>query len=168
MSTPRIALIAALARNRVIGRGNTMPWHLPEDLRHFKAVTLGAPVIMGRRTQESIGRLLPGRDNIVISRRGPVAAGCQHATSLAAALSLAQAAPVAWVIGGAQIYSLALPMAERLCLTEIDADIEGDTCFPEFDRSQWREVSRVQHRSSSIPALEFAFVDYERTTPPPG
>ncbi len=161
---PRVAIIAALARNRVIGRDNTMPWHLPEDLRHFKALTTGAPVIMGRRTQASIGRPLPGRDNIVISRHPPVAAGCRHAGSLVEALALAGDAPVAWVIGGAQIYTLALPLADRLHLTEIDTDLEGDTWFPAFDRSQWREVSRSTHRSTGDPSLGFAFVDYERAS----
>lgn len=162
VARPRLAIIAALTRNRVIGRGNAMPWHLPEDLRHFKALTLGAPVIMGRRTQESIGRLLPGRDNIVISRSGPVAPGCRHADSLEAAIDLARGAPEAWVIGGAQIYELALPLAERMHLTEIDAEIEGDTWFPAFDPRQWREVSRETGRSSSDPALGYAFVDYRR------
>lgn len=156
---PHVNLIAALARNRVIGRGNTMPWHLPADLKRFRALTLGHPVIMGRRTYESIGRPLPGRDNIVVSRSGFSADGVRCAPSLERAVELAGARTM-FVIGGGEIYRLALPLAARLHLTEIQAEPEGDTWFPEFDRARWREVAREAGPGDGAPA--FDFVTYER------
>jgi dihydrofolate reductase len=160
---PNLALIAALGRNRVIGRDNAMPWHLPEDLKHFKATTMGAPVIMGRKTYESIGRPLPGRRNVVITRDPAKLAGAavDVVTSLDAALALAADAPRVFVIGGGEIYAQALPIASRLVLTEIDAAPEGDARFPDFDRDAWVEVSRdARHRDE--PPLDYAFVTYER------
>lgn len=160
---PNLALIAALGRNRVIGRDNRMPWHLPEDLKHFKATTMGAPVVMGRKTYESIGRPLPGRRNIVITRDPSklADAAVDAATSLDAALALAGDVPHVFVIGGGEIYAQALPMAARLHLTEIDLAPEGDACFPAFDRDVWVEVSRdARHRDD--PPLDYAFVTYER------
>lgn len=163
---PNLALIAALARNRVIGRDNGMPWRLPEDLRHFKAVTMGAPVIMGRRTFDSIGRALPGRRNIVITRDASrlAAKAVDTAPSLAAALALAGDVERVFVIGGGEIYAQALPQSARLYLTEIDAEIDGDTRFPEFDRRQWREITRESHHRDD-PPLDYAFVTYERVSP---
>jgi dihydrofolate reductase len=159
-----IAIIAAVARNGIIGRGNALPWHLPEDLRRFKRLTLGAPVIMGRRTFDSIGRALPGRLNIVVSRNPRAEApGCTLAGSLGEALAAAGAAPVVFVIGGSSLYAAALPVATRMYLTEIDADVEGDTRFPDYDRGQWRETGRETHEAGpGGPALHYAFVDYER------
>ena len=155
-----LSLIAAVARNRVIGRGNAMPWHLPEDLKRFKQITLGHPIVMGRRTYESIGRPLPGRENIVVTRNADLALpGIRLAASLSAALELAGERPV-FVIGGAEIYRLALPLADRLYLTEVDADIEGDTYFPEFDRAQWQETAREASPPDS--PLPYAFVTYAR------
>lgn len=156
---PHVNLIAALARNRVIGRGNTMPWHLPADLKRFRALTLGHPVIMGRRTYESIGRPLPDRQNIVVSRSGFASEGVLGAPSLEHAIELAGARPM-FVIGGGEIYRLALPLAARLHLTEIQAEPEGDTWFPEFDRDEWRETSRESGPAVGEP--RFAFVTYER------
>lgn len=130
-------LIYARARNGVIGRNGRMPWHLPEDLAHFKRTTLGQPVIMGRKTWESLPaafRPLPGRRNIVITRQVDwQAAGAEVAHSLEQAIALCQAEPVAWVMGGAQIYRQALPLAQQAIVTEIDADFEGDACAPELD-----------------------------------
>lgn len=160
--TQFLNLIAALARNRVIGRGNAMPWHLPEDLKRFKALTLGHPVIMGRKTFESIGRPLPGRDNIVVSRAGFTAAGIRPARSLEEAIDVAGGRP-AFVIGGGEIYRLALPHATRLHLTEIDAEPEGDAWFPEFDRTEWVESVREPGPPGS--SLPFEFVTYERRAP---
>jgi len=160
---PLVSLVAALARNRVIGAGNRMPWHLPEDLRRFKRLTMGAPVIMGRKTHESIleqtGRPLPGRRNIVVTRQpGARWDGCEVAGSLDAALAAAHAAPEVFVIGGAELYRLALPRADRLYLTLLDAEYPGDTLFPEFDAADWRETARE-------PGAGFAFVTYERARP---
>jgi len=147
MTDPKIVLVAAHARNRVIGRDGDMPWRLPSDLKHFKAVTLGTPVIMGRKTYLSIGRPLPGRANIVISRSGFSAEGVETVDSLDAALDLARnharatGATQISVIGGGQIYALAIDLADELLLTEVEADIEGDTVFPEIDSTQWQRVS---------------------------
>ena len=146
-SDVKIVLVAAHARNGVIGRGGDMPWRLPSDLRHFKAATLGTPVIMGRKTYLSIGKPLPGRANIVVSRSGFSAAGVETAGSLDAALDLARShagntgANQISVIGGGQIYALAIDRADELLLTEVDADIEGDTVFPAIDSSLWKKIS---------------------------
>jgi dihydrofolate reductase len=143
----KIVLVAAHARNGVIGRDGDMPWRLPSDLRHFKAATLGTPVIMGRKTYLSIGRPLPGRANIVISRTGFSAEGVETVASLEAALDLAReharqtGATQVSVIGGGQIYALAIGLADELVLTEVDAEIEGDTVFPAIDSSLWQKVS---------------------------
>ncbi|MDR3322895.1 MAG: dihydrofolate reductase [Zoogloeaceae bacterium] len=157
-------MIAAVAHHRVIGVQNRLPWHLPEDLRHFRALTRGHPVIMGRKTWESLPdafRPLPGRLNIVISRQPDYPApGAQVASSLPEALALAAGHPEAFVIGGEQLYALALPQANRLLLTEIGLDVPGDACFPAFDRQEWRETGRETHVSAT--GLPFAFVAYER------
>jgi dihydrofolate reductase len=160
----RISIVAALARNRAIGRDNAMPWRLPEDLKRFKRLTLGHAVIMGRRTFESIGSPLPGRDNIVITRSSDWSRpGCLAVRSLEAALAATGAARDAFVIGGAQIYALAMPLAQRLYMTEIARDFEGDAFFPEFDHSQWREVSRERYTAGGPEVFDYAFVVYDRT-----
>lgn len=158
---PRIHLVAALATNGVIGAGGRLPWHLPEDLKHFRALTLGHPVIMGRRTWESLGKALPGRENIVVTRRpGYQAADASVTASLEAALALCLGEPVAFVIGGARLYAAALPLAHALVLTEIHRDFDGDTRFPEWDRSRWRETRRKPQTAAG--GLRFDFVLYER------
>ena len=160
---PRISIVAALARNRAIGSGNTMPWRLPEDLRRFRLLTIGHAVIMGRKTFESIGSPLQGRNNIVITRsRDWSSSGCVTVHSLDDALLAAGNRSDAFVIGGAQIYALAMPLAQRMHLTEIECDFEGDAFFPEFDRSQWREVSRERRAQNGPSAFAYAFVEYER------
>ena len=139
------SLVVAKARNGVIGRDNRLPWRLPADLAYFKRVTMGHPVIMGRRTWESIGRPLPGRLNIVVSRnRGYRADGATVVGSLDEAWRAAGDAEEACVIGGTSLFAEALPQADRIHLTEVEAEVAGDTWFPEFDRSQWteREVAR--------------------------
>lgn len=164
---PRVSIVAALARNRVIGRDSRMPWHLPEDLKRFKQLTRGHAVIMGRRTFDAIiaaaGRPLPDRDNIVVTR-SPVwiRPGCRATNSLDAALAAAQASAEAFVIGGAEIYALALPRAQRLYLTEIERDFDGDTFFPGFDRSGWCEVSRERRSIEGEEGFSYAFVEYRR------
>jgi dihydrofolate reductase len=164
---PRIALVAALGRNRVIGRQNELPWRLPEDLRRFKALTMGHPVVMGRKTHESIlgaiGRPLPGRLSIVVTRStGYVAPGCVVATSLAAAFDAAERAEEIFVIGGAEIYRAAITRADRLHLTEINADYDGDARFPELRPNRWREVSRESRARNTEFPHDYAFVVYER------
>ena len=158
---PRLTLIAAVARNGVIGNDNALPWRLPEDLKHFKELTLGHPIIMGRKTWASLGRPLPGRRNIVISRDPDFKApGGIVVASLAAALAASADASEAFVIGGAEIYALALPEAQCLRLTEIDRDFPGDTHFPGFDPAAWRETERKSHRAAD--GLDYAFVTYQR------
>lgn len=146
-----------MARNRVIGRDNALPWRIPADLAHFKRLTLGKPVIMGRRTYESIGRPLPQRLNIVLSRAPDFhAAGIVHAASLDEALRLAEESrlgPDAMLIGGAQIYEMALPRATLIHLTEVELEPPGDAFFPALDRAQWRETSRERH--DGAPAYSF-------------
>jgi dihydrofolate reductase len=157
---PSVSLIAAVAANGVIGAGNAMPWHLPADLRHFKSVTMGRPVIMGRRTFESIGRALPGRTNIVVTRRSRhEAPGCVVVGSLEAAYSAAGAVDEVFVIGGGELYREAMPHADRLYITEIRAAFDGDTHFPAIDPQRWREVAREVHADGA--PFRFDFVRYE-------
>jgi dihydrofolate reductase len=158
---PRVFLVAAVAANGVIGAGGKLPWHLPEDLKHFKALTLGHPVIMGRRTWQSLGRPLPGRETIVVTRAaGYEAPGASVAASLDAALALCAGEALVFVIGGADLYAAALPIAAGLALTEIHRDYEGDTRFPAFDRKAWRETQRKPQTGAN--GLRFDFVLYER------
>ena len=161
-----IHLIYARARNGVIGKDNTMPWHLPEDMAHFKQRTGGAAVIMGRKTWDSLPprfRPLPGRTNIVVTRQATwQAEGAQAAHSLEQALAAARASGKAiWVIGGAELYAQALPLAGLVVVTEIDQDFDGDAFAPVLD-SAWAEVSRERHTSAS--GLAFSFVEYRRRT----
>ncbi len=165
-----LCLVVAAAENGVIGRNNQLPWYLPEDLKHFKRVTLGKPVIMGRKTWESIGRPLPGRTNIVITRQPDyLAEGARVVDSLEAALELAEGvalidgADEVMVIGGADIYRLALPRADRVYLTEVHAEVEGDAFFPDWDRSHWREVSRERQPARDESEYAYSFVTYERS-----
>ncbi|HYT47283.1 MAG TPA: dihydrofolate reductase [Burkholderiales bacterium] len=158
---PRVYLVAAVAANGTIGAAGQLPWRLPEDLTHFKRVTMGHPVIMGRRTWESLGRPLPGRENIVVStRRGYEAPGAAVASSLDAALALCAGEPVAFVIGGTRLFEAALPLASGLVMTEIKRDYAGDAWFPQYDRSQWRESQREAHTAAD--GTRFDFVLYEK------
>jgi len=162
----QLSLIVAYALNRVIGRDNTLPWKLPSDLAHFKRTTLGHPVIMGRKTWESLGRPLPGRQNIVISRNPHYeAAGAVCVNNLAQAIEVVQDAEQAFVIGGAQIYQEALPFAQSVIATEVMADIEGDAFFAPLDNAQWIETSRVSHppeNGLSFDVVQYAKVNGER------
>jgi dihydrofolate reductase len=140
---PRVSLIAAVAANGVIGRDGGLPWRLPEDLKRFRALTLGHHIVMGRKTYESIGRLLPGRTTVIVTRQRDYAVpGAIVARSIEDALAQCAGDDEVFVIGGAQIYQAALPIADRLYLTEVMAEVEGDTRFPAFDRQRWRERSR--------------------------
>jgi len=160
---PRLTLIAAVARNGVIGKDNALPWHLPKDLKHFKQLTTDHAVIMGRKTWESLParfRPLPNRLNIVVTRNASYAApGATVVTSLEAAID-ASKTRIPFVIGGAELYAYALPLAQRLEFTEIDADFEGDAWFPNWDRRKWRETARETHRGEA--GWNYAFVTYER------
>ena len=161
-----LVLIAALDRNRGIGRGNALPWHLPDDLKRFRALTLGQPVLMGRRTAESLGRALPKRRNLVLTRgaRAPFD-GMEAVASIDDALALAAAedAEQLCVIGGGELYALTLPMATRLHLTHVDTLVDGcDAFFPAFEAARWRAVAREAHAADDRHAFAFEFVDYER------
>ncbi len=162
--SPAIVLVAALARNRVIGVDGDLPWRLPDDLKRFKAITLGKPMIMGRKTFESIGRALPGRRTIVVTRDPAwTAEGVETAGSLDEALSVAASGATDEIViaGGGEIYAQALPRADRLRLTLVDLAPEGDARFPEVDPAEWREIAREPHPASDgRPA--FVFVDYAR------
>ena len=158
---PRLTLIAAVARNGVIGRDNKLPWKLSADLKHFKALTMGHPMIMGRKTWESLPGLLPGRQHIVVTRNPSYHAdGATITTSLHAAVTAAGDTDEVFLIGGAELYAQAFEFADRLQLTEIDADYEGDAWFPNWDRSKWRETARDAQCSDT--GLNYAFVTYER------
>lgn len=157
----RLSLIVAMARNRTIGIDNTLPWHLPEDLKHFKALTMGHHIIMGRKTYESIGRPLPGRTTVIVTRDpGYAMAGCLVAHSLDEAICLAADDDEAFFVGGANLYAQALPLAGRLYVTEIQAEYEGDAHFPDFPADQWRETARESHVGGS--GLAYDFVAYDR------
>jgi len=159
----RKSLVVAMSRNRVIGRDNQLPWHLPADLAFFKRVTLGHPMIMGRRTYESIGRPLPGRLSIVVTTDpGFRAPGCTVVNSMEAAYRAAADAEEVSIIGGSSIFAAALPAADVIYLTEVDADVEGDVHFPDFDRSLWRETELERHAKDARHAYPFRILKLER------
>lgn len=161
-----LVLIAALDRRHAIGKGNTLPWHLPDDLKRFKVLTLGKPLLMGRRTAESLGRALPGRRNLVLTRSGRVAfAGMEAVASLDIALQAAatEDADELCVIGGGDVFALTLPLAARMHLTHVDVSVDGaDAFFPRFDPADWCVDKRESHRADGKHAYPFEFVDYSR------
>ncbi len=160
---PRVSLIVAMAKNRVIGIDNTLPWRLPADLKHFKTLTMGHHIVMGRKTYESIGKPLPGRTSVVVTRNPEYAApGVIVASSLQAAISACGDDDEIFVIGGAELYQQAIALADRIYLTEIDADISGDAYFPEFKLDEWLELSRDKHSQLEPQPLQFDFVVYHR------
>jgi dihydrofolate reductase len=157
-----VSAIVAASQNGVIGRGNTLPWNLPDDLAHFRKITSGHPVIMGRKTHESIGRALPGRQNIVISRDNDYRAeGCETVGSLEEALEAAADTDEAFIIGGGTIYELAMPKLDKIYLTEVKADIDGDTFF-KFDRAGWQMLSSEEHQADSKNQYGFEFQEWRR------
>jgi dihydrofolate reductase len=171
----RLALVVAVAQNGTIGRGGSLPWHLPDDLKRFKAITMGKPIVMGRRTFESIGRALPGRRNIVVTRSpGFRAEGVTVAHSLGEALAAAGSDPVAgeagegavdeiMVIGGAELYREALPLAQRIYLTRVHADVEGDVRFPALDPGEWRATSSERREPDARHAHALTYEVLERS-----
>ncbi len=162
----RISLVVAMDRNRAIGKGNDLPWRLPDDLKRFKALTLSKPILMGRKTADSLGRALPGRANLVLTRSGRVPfEGMQAVASVAEArgIALASGAEELCVIGGAEIYALTLPMADILHLTHVDTVVEdADAFFPSFNADDWQAIVREPHAADAKHAFAFEFVDYTR------
>lgn len=165
----QLSLICAMATNRIIGRDNALPWHLSEDLKYFKRVTMGKCIIMGRKTWESIGRLLPGRTHIVVTTNPLYKAdGIHVVNSMAAAIELARTHSAkdgtdeAFVIGGVALFASALPLADRFHLTRVHADVEGDTSLTEFDESGWREVSRVDYFRDDRNPFDYSICVLER------
>jgi len=160
VSDPLVSVIAAMARNRVIGIDNTLPWRLSEDLKHFKALTMGHHIVMGRKTYESIGKPLPGRTMVIVTRDPAYRVeGCLTAHSIDAAIAACAGDAEVFFVGGAELYAQVLPRADRLYLTEIQADFAGDAWFPEFDRASWRERERRENVSAD--GLAYHFVTYE-------
>ena len=163
---PSVTLIAAMAENRVIGRDNGLPWRLSADLAHFKKITMGKAIIMGRRTWESLPGLLPHRNHVVVTRDPEyLAEGAQVAHSLAEALQIAGGDEV-FVVGGAQLYALALPLADRLLLTLVHAEIDGDTHFPAFDSSHWRKLGCERHAADARNDHDYSFCEWRRESGP--
>lgn len=165
----QLAMIVAMASNGVIGRDNQLPWYLPNDLKYFKATTMGKPIIMGRKTFESIGKPLPGRTNIVVTRNPgwraegvKVVAEPQAAVELARQVALIDGVPEVMVIGGAQLYTALLPMADRLYCTLVHAEVEGDARFPDLDASQWQEVGRQDFQAEGPNPYAYSFVILQR------
>lgn len=160
---PRVSLIVAMSRNRVIGRDNAIPWHIPAELARFKALTMGHHIVMGRKTWESIGRLLPGRTTVIVTRNPDFRVpGALIARSIEEALELAAHDSEIFVIGGAQIFRSALPYAQRLYLTTVDVEVEGDTFMPPIDLAAWRKVATETHPADADNPLPWVLETYER------
>jgi len=158
-----ISLIAAMGKNREIGFNGKLPWDLPAELNHFREVTRGCPVIMGRRTHEAIGRVLPGRKNIIVTRDSSYSAeGCVVAHTIEEAIAAAEGGGEVFVIGGTEIFNLAMPYAQKMILTFVDATPEADTYFPEFNESEWRETKSDLHQKDAENQYDFVIKTYER------
>ncbi len=159
----KLSIVVAMAHNRAIGVDNTLPWRCPEDLRHFKALTMGHHMIMGRKTFDSIGKPLPGRTTVIVTRNPDLKVdGCIVTNSLQAAIAACAGDEEAFVVGGAELYAQALPLAGTLYVTEIQQDVAGDAFFPEFERGAWQEISRAVRSQSEPQPLEYHFVTYRR------
>ncbi len=167
MISVRLSILVAMAKNRVIGRNNQLPWHLPADLKHFKLLTMGQTIVMGRKTYESIGRPLPGRENIIITRQtGYKVPGAIVVNSLQDAILKCEESSTInsenFIIGGEKLYWQTLDICQRIYITEIQSDFEGDVFFPEFDRSDWKEIQRDKHTSENDTHIEYHFVILDR------
>jgi dihydrofolate reductase len=161
--TPHLAIIVAMAKNRTIGVDNTLPWRCPEDLKHFKALTMGHHMVMGRKTYDSIGKPLPGRTTVVVTRNaGLQIEGCLIAHTLEQSIAACAGDETAFIVGGAELYAQALPLVDTLYITEIQQDVEGDAHFPAFDKAEWQEVSREVRAQETPQPLEYHFVCYRR------
>lgn len=160
--TQNLSLIVAIAKDGVIGKDNTLPWHLPEDLKRFRALTTGHHIIMGRKTYESLGRLLPGRTTVIVTRNTDYKVeGALTAGSLEAAVALCKGDNEAFIIGGAELYKGALKLANKLYVTHIDLEVQGDAFFPAFDTTEWKETLREAHTSAQ--GLSFSYITFEKT-----
>ncbi len=160
---PKISILVAMARNRTIGVNNTLPWRCPDDLKHFKALTMGHHMIMGRKTFDSIGKPLPGRTTVVVTRdRNLKVEGCVVVNSLQDAITACQGDNEVFIVGGADIYAQSLQLADTLYITEIQQEVEGDAHFPEFDRSAWQETAREVRSQETPQRLDYHFVAYRR------
>ncbi len=158
-----LSLIVAMAQNRTIGVNNTLPWRCPEDMKHFKALTMGHHMIMGRKTFDSIGKPLPGRTTVVVTRNSDLEIeGCQIAHSLHAAIAACAGDDEIFIVGGAELYRQAIALVDTLYITEVQKDVDGDAHFPEFDREAWQETSRVVAEQTTPQPLNFHFVTYRR------
>ena len=162
---PTLSLIVAMAQNRTIGINNTLPWRCPEDLKHFKALTMGHHIIMGRKTYDSIGRPLPGRTTVIVTRNaGLKVEGCLVVHSLDEAISTCKNDNEIFIVGGGELYTQALTRADRMYITEIQMDVAGDAHFPAFERSQWEELSRDRRSQTEPQPMEYHFAVYQRIT----
>ncbi len=161
----KLSLVVAMDKNRVIGIDGGLPWHLSSDLKYFRDITMGKPIIMGRKTHESIGRPLPGRRNIVVTRNSDFEApGCDVVTSLEAALELVEDVEEVMMVGGASLYLDTLPVADHIYMTEVHAEVKGDTWFPEIDPDEWQEISRTEFSADENNEHHYSFVVYERVS----
>ncbi len=159
----KLSIIVAMDRNRVIGKGDALPWHISSDLKNFKKITMGKPIVMGRKTHESIGRPLPGRDNIILTRdKNYQVEGCTVLHSMEEIFEHCKDVKEVMITGGSEIYKLSLEQATNLYLTEVHTEIEGDTYFPEFDRDEWEEVSREDFEADEKNEFDYSFVLLER------
>ncbi len=159
----KVAIIVAMARNRTIGLNNKLPWYIPVDLKRFKSLTMGHHLIMGRKTFDSIGKLLPGRTTVVVTRNHALKIeGCIMAYSLEEAISACAGDDEIFIVGGAELYALAMPLVDTIYLTEIRQDVAGDAHFPEFNKILWQELAREQCSQETPQALEYHFVTYGR------
>ena len=160
----RVSLVVAMSADRLIGQGGGLPWRLPADLRHFKSITMGKPILMGRKTHESIGKPLPGRENIVLTRdRSFRAEGCRVVHSIEEALAAAGANDELMVIGGAEIYRAFLDRADRMYMTLVEGEFRGDTHFPPYDEQAWKEVERESHEADEKNPYAFTFLTYAQS-----
>lgn len=160
---PKISILVAMAKNRTIGVNNTLPWRCPEDLKHFKTLTMGHHMIMGRKTFDSIGKPLPGRTTVVVSRNAELKIeGCVVVHSLQEAIAACTEDPEIFVVGGAELYQQAISLVDTLYITEIQQEVEGDAHFPEFDMNAWRETAREVRSQETPQPLEYHFVTYRR------
>jgi len=159
----KVSIIVAMAQNRTIGVNNTLPWRCPEDLKHFKTLTMGYHMIMGRKTFDSIGKPLPGRTTVIVTRNTELKVeGCLVAHSLQEAITASKDDAEIFIVGGAEIYAQALPLADTLYITEIQQDVDGDAHFPEFDRNAWQETAREVRSQTEPQTLQYHFVTYRR------
>jgi dihydrofolate reductase len=157
-----VTIVVAISENHVIGKDNKLLWHLPNDLKHFKEITTGHTVIMGRKTYESVGKPLPRRRNIIITRQDIKIEGCEVVNSIEAALALCKAEQEVFIVGGAEIYKLSLHLTDRIYLTIVHKEFEGDSFFPEIDKKVWKEVSREDHQPDAKNSLPYSFITLER------